>query len=316
VSQDLSVGRPSHEPDICYRYDLFGLTFESAEQIPGIPASKGLGSGKVVQIEFGTVPQRIENPQFVDEFVQANGSEYLFISPDQLRLYAVGDQRIIVERLDGWDFVRSWTVALSIGLSIAGLRRGYIPLHASAILTAKGCFAFAGQSGAGKSTIAASLIKRGYDLFAEDLSLVHWNDASEPIIGQGIQELRLWRDSVEALGWTDTEPFAVPSGTSKSVFRRDQMQQNTAQLRRIYSLEFSRDDADPGIYRLEGVEAMQMLVGLLRFRLGLLPVGNAALTFERLAVICDEVQMFRFVRPRDYSRSAFWLDRLIEHFEA
>jgi hypothetical protein len=316
MNRDLSVEQPSSERRGGEYYDFFGLTFESEEKIPGLVAKESIPIEPVIRIEFGAVPRHIENVEYEDDAVQASGSEYLFTYPGLLRLFVERDWRIVVERLEGCDQVRLWTLVLGAGSSIVGFRRGYIPLHASSISTKQGCVAFGGQSGAGKSTIAASLIERGFELFADDLCLVQWDSVGTPVVGHGVPELRLWEDAVAALDWTGIKPFAVQPYVKKSVFRRDLPQERLAKLRRIYALEFAGEGAESGIFRLEGVEAMQALIGCLRMRLGLLPVGTAQRTFERLAAIGDKVEMFRFVRPLDHGQSTYWLDRLIEHFEA
>ncbi len=314
MNSDALVGQPWRGQHVRHRYDLFGLTFECEEPIPGIGPCAMAPAENIITIEFGAVPREIANAQFVNRAVQASASEYLLVLPGLLGLYAQADRRIVVERLGGWDSIRLWTVVLGTGASIAGLRRGYIPLHASCILTQNGCIAFAGQSGAGKSTLAANLVKRGFGLFAEDLCLVQWHGGGDPIVGQGISQLRLKDDAVTALDWADIEPFAIHPGTNKSVFHHDPLEQRSAALRRIYALEFATESAKSGIYPLSGVEAMQMLLGLLRIRLGVLTTGERQRTFESLAAISDKVEIFRFVRPRDHGQAPYWLDRLSEHF--
>ena len=48
-------------------------------------------------------------------------------------------------------------------------QRGLLPLHASAVVTSGGITAFAGHSGAGKSTIAAFMCSLGYELVTDDV---------------------------------------------------------------------------------------------------------------------------------------------------
>lgn len=296
--------------------DLFGLTFRSSEIIPGLTPSRSAAPVDAILIEFGATPRHLADVRYEDETVQASDSEYLFSYPGVLRLYVEGDRRIVIERLEDCDPVRLWTIVFGVGSSIAGFRRGFIPLHASSVLTPGGCIAMAGQSGAGKSTLAASLVDRGFGLFADDLCLVQFSEDGTPLVGRGLPEVRLYDDAVAALDWTDIEPFAVQPNINKSVFRRSSVAEPFAGLRRLYALRFAGEDETPGIHRLEGVEAMQALVGCLRMRTGLLGVGLARQTFERLAAISERVEMYRFVRPRDHDSSAFWLDHLVEHFDA
>jgi hypothetical protein len=316
MDQDTEVEQPVPLQSGHEYYDLFGLIFESTERIPGI-VSAGISSCRnAIAIEFGPVPHSIENVEFEDSTVRASGSEYLFIYPGVLRLHVEQDRRIVVERQEDCSPVRLWTFVLGVGASIAGFRRGYIPLHASSILTEQGCIAFAGRAGAGKSTIAAFLINRGFELFTDDLCLVQWSDSMRPVVGRGVPELRLSDDSIAALDWIDVKPFAVQPNANKTVFRRAAPRERFGDLRRIYILEFTRDGAAPGIRRLSGAEAFRALINCLRLRSGLLPTGEARRTFERLAAIGDKVEIFRFVQPPDYRQSRYWFDRLIEHFES
>lgn len=295
-------------------YDLFGLHFRTAIPIPGVEPSAALPVGRPpICIDFGPVPLSIAAPSYKDSAVQVTGDEYLFHYPGLVRLYVQGGERIVVEAAPNADPVRLWTITLGVGASIAGFRRGHVPIHASAILTPKGCMAFAGQSGAGKSTTAAWLIRLGYQLHADDLCLADLS-GDDVVVGRGIQELRLWDESIQALGWEDVQPFAVMPDIPKSVFRWAAASPRLAALRRVYVLEFADEAAEPGIYAIEGVQALQGLIDCLRLRPRILSTGPAEKAFEHLATLCRKVEMFRFVRPLDVRSSERWTHRLAEHF--
>lgn len=312
-----SAARNDCETSSSIYYDLHGLTLEAAECIPGLVPAEGPAHGNAVRIEFGAVPLTLHDAQFDDGAMQANASAYLFVYPGVLRLLVEGDRRIVVERLEDCDPVRLWTQVLGMGVSIAGFRRGFLPIHASSILTESGCVAFAGPSGAGKSTLAASLIERGLELFTDDLCLLQCEAAGKPFVGRGVPELRLWYDAVEALRWSDRRPFAVQPNLPKSVFRLHAAPARRAPLRRIYFLVFDDEiDETAGIRRIEGMEALQALLASLRMRIRLLSTGDSHGSFMRLTNLCDGVEMFRFVRPRDHRLAHRWLDRLVDHLEA
>ncbi len=219
----------------------------------------------------------------------------------------------MVEAAPDVDPVKLWTIILGVGASMAGFRRGHVPIHASAILTPKGCMAFAGQSGAGKSTTAAWLLRLGYQLHADDLCLANVS-GDEVLVGRGIQELRLWDESIQALGWDEVQPFAVMPDIPKSVFRWAASSPRLGTLRRMYILKFADEAAEPGIYPMKGVEALRALVDCLRLRPRILSTGLAERTFENLTTLCRKVEMFRFVRPLDVGSSERWTHRLAEHF--
>jgi hypothetical protein len=230
------------------------------------------------------------------------------------RVYVQGGERIVVEAATNADPAKLWTVILGVGASIAGFRRGHVPIHASAVSTPRGCVAFAGQSGAGKSTTAAWLISLGYPLYADDLCLADLS-GNEVTVGRGIQELRLWDESIQALGWDDMQPFAVMPDVPKSVFRWTARSPRIDRLRRIYVLEFAQETVQPGIYAMEGVQALGALIDCLRVRPRILSTGLAERTFKHLTTLCRKVEMFRFVRPLDVHSSERWTRRLMEHFD-
>ena len=293
-----------------YRHGLFGLAFESDEAIPGLCASSTMSDAAPVRIAFGPVPRALDYIEYEDATVQANASEYLFTYPDVLRLCIQRDTGIVVERLDRCDPVRLWTLVLGVGASIAGFWRGFVPLHASAVVCGGKCIALAGQSGFGKSTVAASLSSLGFTVHADDLCLAQPRDGGF-VVGSGVAELRLWDDAAQFLNYH--APYAKVPEIAKSVFRLPAARPVCLPLERLYALEFADQAEAPGIYRVTGVAALQLLVGHLRMRLGLLAVGDRRVAFETLAAISERVEIYRFVRPQRLAELMHWSERLASH---
>lgn len=307
----LATGDARRSP--LYRYVLYGLSLVSAEPIPGLIESDCASDAGTVEIRFGSVPDTIANPDYDDGAVQASATEYLCCYPGVLRLYHDGVDQIVVERLDGCNPSLLWTLVLGIGPSIAGFRRGFIPLHAAAMVAGEGCVALAGQSGFGKSTLAAALSELGFALHADDLCLIQPSRTGSPVVGSGVPELRLWDDAIATLGWTERAAFAATAVASKSVYRLAAARPRVLPLNRIYKLQFADEDAPAGIFPLHGLAALEALVGCLRLRLGLLPVGAKQQTFEALAAISTRVAIYRFVRPRDGAQLRPWSEQLAAH---
>lgn len=266
-----------------------------------------------IHVRFGPAPGRITDADFADGPVQANSTEYLLELPGSCRLHLQGHDRIVVDAVPGWDRNLAWTIILSVGASIAGLRRGLVPLHASAILARSGCIAFAGQSGAGKSTLAASLVHRNWPLFAEDLCLMSLDDTGVRV-GRGLTQLRLCDDAAGLLGWSQPDS-PIGAAPAKSFFSQTDSGPESSCLRRIYALEFAGEGVAPGIHRVEGSAAMLLITRCLRVRLPMLRVGAATRHFDNLVKISRQVEIYRFVRPRSLEQSAYWTSRLAEHFD-
>lgn len=297
-----------------YYYRLFGMPFATPEPVPGVVETAA--EAGAVRVRFGDVPDEIDNPAYRDDAVQASASEYLFANPSGVRLYIRGDHEITLEPDRQVERALRWMLIFGIGASVAGLRRGFVPLHASAVEACGGCVALAGQSGFGKSTLAASLVSLGYPLFADDLCLIQPGGAQGPLVGAGLRESRLCDDAVDALDWVDHAPVASHRGPDKHVYRFTHDTPSLLPLKRIYVLDYAREDWPAGIHRLRGIESLQAVIGCLRMRLGMLNVGDRERTFAALAAVCGAAEVYRFVRPCELAALRDWTRHLANHFSA
>ena len=140
-------------------------------------------------------------------------------------------------------------------------QRGVLPLHASAIVTKGGITALAGHSGAGKSTAAATLSSLGYELLADDMLPVSFNQNSIPGAWPYLRRLKLHRDPIIQLAFTPTEMvgetldkekyFVRPKRTGDDRWRR---------LERLYLLENNETASHVPIEQITGADAVRALV--------------------------------------------------------
>jgi hypothetical protein len=87
-------------------------------------------------------------------------------------------------------------------------QRGLLPLHASAILVDGHITAFAGRSGVGKSTVAAMMGSLAYELFADDMFTINFDQNSIPGAWPYLRRLKLRSDSIFQLALTSVEPVS------------------------------------------------------------------------------------------------------------
>ena len=126
--------------------------------------------------------------------------------------------------------------------------RGQHALHATAILTSAGVCAFTGQTGAGKSTLAASFLHAGFPVVSDDCLVLQNQQDQQDQQDHSTQigavpaypGVRLWDDSLEAVhGSTDTFPFVAHYADKRRVMfaqRVGDFPLNTQPLRGIYLL--------------------------------------------------------------------------------
>jgi len=140
-------------------------------------------------------------------------------------------------------------------------QRGLLPLHASAIATGGSITAFAGHSGAGKSTIAAVLGSLDYELIADDILPISFNDNAVPGAWPYLRRLKLRSDSISQLGIVSTEQVSKVLDKEKYfVHPRFAAADKWTKIERLYLLETSQTDPCISIEVLTGAEAVHALV--------------------------------------------------------
>lgn len=104
--------------------------------------------------------------------------------------------------------------ALGPVLAVALHLQGAALLHASAVVLRNRAVLFAGDSGSGKSTIAALLQREGYTVLSDDVT-----EVSETLtVAAAMPAIRLWPDAVRALFGDDAAfPDRAPSWDKKVV---------------------------------------------------------------------------------------------------
>jgi hypothetical protein len=230
-------------------YGVFGLRLRSEIPLPELFPAIGAG-GPDVTIRFG----------------QVDGEQA--ITPESIRLvvpkvasYLVrGGREIVIDPVPGCSD-RNIRLFL-LGSALGGIlhQRGLLPLHANAIEIDGRAIAFMGHSGAGKSTMAAWFLDRGYRVLADDVCVVTMDEAGRPLAHRGIPRLRLWREAIEVSGratedyelsFDDMDKYNVPTPRPGDL--------GPVPLDHVYLLHKAEDGA-AGVRRLAGVEAVDALV--------------------------------------------------------
>ena len=93
-------------------------------------------------------------------------------------------------------------VVLGNGVGMILHQRGLLVLHASAVAIAGAAVVFSGFSGAGKSTIAAALNRRGHPLVADDVVAVR-AESDGYVVLPGFPQVKLSPEVAESLGYDD-----------------------------------------------------------------------------------------------------------------
>ena len=181
--------------------------------------------------------------------------------------------------------------------------------HASAALIDGQAVVFVGDSGYGKSTLAASLDLAGYDLLTDDCLIIDPAD-DQYIAVASYTSLRLWEDSISALaGLADLASSPMGHVTDKRVFdltkQKHHAQSIPLAIRKIYVLN------DPAELPVEHtsvlpIEASLGLKALLEAQIRLDSKDKSIMEneFISLGEIIRAIPVAQLCYPRDYAALA------------
>lgn len=111
--------------------------------------------------------------------------------------FAVHDgTRVIYEPAPGMDDDSVRLFLFGSGIAAALMQRGFLVLHGNAIETETGCVICTGDSGAGKSTVAAGMMRRGYRIVADDVCALDSQKRAIP----GMPRIKVWQETASLLG--------------------------------------------------------------------------------------------------------------------
>jgi hypothetical protein len=175
-------------------------------------------------------------------------------------------------------------------------QRGLLVLHASVVARDGDAVAFLGHNGWGKSTIAAALHAKGYDLVADDVAAIKVDDDG-PSVLPGFPQVKLWPAAATLLGERpDQLPQLHPSFDKRGWRAARGFSLEPRRLERCYVIAAGSAAA---IERLEPREACVELLAHWyghRFGDGLLEGASAAVHLRQCAALAGRTSIYRLCR--------------------
>jgi hypothetical protein len=270
-------------------YTAFGLGVRSTLPLPELTAGRG---GVDVRIR----------PQRLDDAALRDAPEQRRVAPRETRFhwddvgtFAIRDGREIL--IDPWPGVDERLVRIALlgpALAVLLQQRGNLVLHASAVSVHGAAVAFLGCSGSGKSTLAAALHRRGHALIADDLVAVRV-EAGTAVVYPGFPQLKLWPDSIRALGGDPEVLPRVDPEFDKRARRATGVPQRALPLARAYVLT-------PGnLTRIEPLPSREAVIELVRHSYGVEWLHGLfdGTDLANRAEIARRVRLRRLTRPWD-----------------
>ncbi len=240
-----------------YSYVLCGWHIRSDIALTGVPTSERAGETDVfIQIAPGDSPVGKNAGRFIEHSVErsliniTNVADFEITEGRQIRVWPMAAAR--QKDIEIFLFGPAWATLCH--------QRGMLPLHASAIVSRGGITAFAGHSGSGKSTIAALLNSLGYELLADDILPVSFDQNLIPGAWPYLRRLKLHRDPIVQLALTPAEMVGDTLDEKYFVFPKRTANDKWRVLKRLYLLEKNVTDSHLTMEKITGADAVRALI--------------------------------------------------------
>jgi hypothetical protein len=297
-----------------YYYRVFGLTVASEYELPEL--EKIAHSEQTdVRIVLGETPPELAGATLCRPHLQIAPQSLL------LKVRVAGDfwvrdgQEIVVNPLPDVpaENVRLFLLGSAFGAIL--YQRGILPIHGSALVYGGQTLILTGVTGAGKSTLAAALVRKGCKLLTDDVAAVTFDSVGMPWVQPAYPQQKLWRDSAAAMElatgrlirvMADMEKYAVPASGS--------YQAAPAVLTAIFQL-IKPAGEEPGILGLEPVRGVDKLPLILhnvyrpRFVKGL---GIQGEHLQRCFRLAEKVKTARVYRTRELGQLEELAERVFQ----
>jgi hypothetical protein len=297
-------------------YFLCGWRVRSAIELPEAMPWAGDDRSPDVTVRFGAAPA-LGNPVLRgSEPVQvgADGTCRLAIKDVACFLVIAGSEVIVEPRgdLDAPEF-RGWLLGAVLGMLCH--QRGLFPLHAACIRVGDQAVALCGRTGAGKSTLAAALVRRGHALIADDVCVIDEEAPEGPVVLPSFPRLKLWEDTLQALDIPTDGMARAASGKRKFHFcQAGSFNPSPVRLGAIYRLDRSMVEHQQDILSESGAVAVVTLSREIYRRPIGFSLGRKVALLAGALRIASTVPVFRLPLRPDLSQIAATAARVEAHF--
>ena len=294
-------------------YKAFGLIFQSDIEIPEFIST---GETKAeVSIITGKVPDKISSPTSLGVLFQGTADEFLLQIPRSGSIYISHGNRIVIEKLPDASCDDIRVFLLSSGMGALLHQRNLLPMHASAVEINGMVALLMGNSGTGKSTLAAALAKKGARILADDISLIR-HENNKPIIVPAFPQIKLWEDSLKQLKDNPDNLKKVRAELGKywkTITERFQDQPKTVNLAFLLSpVNKNEFSIDP----LTGIEKFNVLKNnTYKFRF-IHGSGLEKNHFGSISLLANGVASYKIERPSGGFELEKLVDLLLEQINA
>lgn len=300
-------------------YQVYGLTVQSELELPELCPITPCKCEATVR--FGDVPDCLDDSINDFDWISYSSRRCLLRIENIGRFLVEKGNTIIVDRrLDrsrerGFEVPAADVRVFLLGSAFGALlhQRDLLPLHVSAVESSGGIWAFTGNSGAGKSTMAGWFHRKySWPMISDDVSVIR-PEFEEALLFPGPRKLKLWEDAVEYLGCKDEKLVQDLTNTPKfQLYLSDLNQYQPQPMRGLVALERCDEGERPRLEKLKGAQALKVIMDAVYRPYMAEWFRDPGELMQNLVKLCNQVDVYRFRRQWALEQMELQLNPLID----
>lgn len=190
-----------------FRYRLYGLTIDSCFALQGVPAAPHAGKERDLTVTWSPHAAALDGQMNiklssrhpgVPAIGTADDGTHVLFWKDEMALLVSPDARSlqVVCREENLPFAPALMVGTALGFVLH--LREVLCLHGAVLSRSGRTIVVMGDSGSGKSSLAAAMVRAGAMFYSDDVAAINYSEGRHTIL-HGCMGLRLCNDSALAL---------------------------------------------------------------------------------------------------------------------
>ncbi|MGX2961400.1 aldolase [Peribacillus sp. JNUCC 23] len=278
-------------------YKAFGLSIISEIPLPELPHIDNKVDFIDIEIKIGNLSNLwFDLSDKQNEFVISENL-VMFQFPNIATFSVQEGKTIIVSPMAEEDEDMIRLVILGTCMGVLLMQRKIFPLHGSAVAIDGKAYAFIGDQGAGKSTLATTFLNRGYQLLSDDVIALSFSKDDIPFVAPAYPQQKLWQKSLTEFGMETSQYRSIYGRETKfCVPVQSQYFADPLPLAGVFELVKS-ENTEIEIRRIEKLERFHTLFSH-TYRNFLIPrLGLMDWHFTTSASILNKVDVYQLHRP-------------------
>lgn len=283
--------------DKVYYYTVYGLKIKSSILLEELTKIDSDDKEDIdINICFGEVDDDIRKSMSQGR-VKNYEKGYVWFSVKDVAIYKIHEGKDIIIKPYENSFIEDiklYLLGTCLGISL--IEKYNLAIHGGSIKIGDRGIIFMGDKGAGKSTLTSALRLKGYELIADDISVIDENHKIKP----GYPKQKLCEDAVDKLGYNkeNFETIMVDDKIKYIIPADNNFINSPIKLGGIYYLSV-KDIENVVIEEIEGKEKLDLLMcNIYRLEIvKMLGINNEY--FMKCLSVAKNIPMYKIIRPID-----------------